>query len=85
MENKMREQEMKKYQNLLQAAQTELDSARVSKAPASAIKHLEQRVEALKERLNKLENFGIEKKEETKVNTTESQAVKKSDKKDKKK
>ena len=43
-------QEIKKADSLIISAQQELDSAKKNKAPQGTIKHLEQRVKALKGR-----------------------------------
>jgi len=47
--------EKKKYGNLIESAQNELDSAKSHKAPKGTITHFEQRITALKVHLKKIE------------------------------
>jgi len=60
MNEKIKEQETRKYRNLLQAAQSQLDAMVLEKAPKDSIKHMEQRVKALEGRLKKLESIDTE-------------------------
>jgi len=47
--------EKRKYGNLIESAQKELDSAKSHKAPKSTISHLEQRVKSLTGHLKKID------------------------------
>jgi len=89
MDEKLKKREIAKLKYVLDAAQHELDSAKDSKAPQSTIKHLEQRVEALQNKINKWEKKpdaeeiveGIG--EHGKASTTEANSGKTKGKKDK--
>lgn len=49
--------EKRKYGNLIESAQLDLDSAKSRKAPKDTISHMEQRIKSLTKHLKKIESI----------------------------